>query len=153
LKPIWSHPASLGPPFKPAPGDPVDSKHINKTFGILSTPVIDLDSEEIYALNWTLDSNSDRVLHLNAIRLKDGSQGAHKPPLAMSASFTNASGAVVKLNQVQKQRSALLLAPPHGSPGSTGHKMLYAGFTGSEEPPSNLDPTTVHHGWLLGFDV
>ena len=36
--PIWKKPVSLGEPFLPMPNDAVDSAHINKSFGILSTP-------------------------------------------------------------------------------------------------------------------
>jgi hypothetical protein len=38
---IWT--TSLGRPFRPDPHDAVDVHHINTSFGVLSTPVIDRD--------------------------------------------------------------------------------------------------------------
>ena len=119
--PIWPHPVSLGPPFRPALTDPVDIHHINRSFGILSTPVIDLKSSSIYAVNWIVDANGNRVLHLNAIRLRDG-QLRHQP-LTLQTSFTTAAGPQISLNQVQKQRAALLLVPLRGEPSPPAHRI------------------------------
>jgi outer membrane protein assembly factor BamB len=148
---VWPHSVSLGKPFLPAPNDAVDIHHINKSFGILSTPVIDLVSSTIYAVNWIVDDHNNRVLHLNAIRLRDG-QPRH-PPLTIQASFTNTAGQQISLNPVQKQRAALLLVPLRDKPVPPAHKMLYVALTGAEDPPASGDPRQANHGWVVAFDV
>jgi len=153
---IWPHPVSLGPPFLPHPGDPVDLKGINKSFGILSTPVIDADSGTIYLVYWLSDdaTHQNRELKLSALNVSDGQpQHGKETPLSIQASQTSSSGKVISLNQVQKQRAALLLTPLVRSPGTTGHKMLYVAFTGAEDPPADGDPSKANHGWVIAFDV
>src|SRR2546425_8072571 len=59
--PIWQQPVNLGRPIKPKPrphkGFPnateIDRWGINILWGILSTPVIDLDTNRMYVVNWT----------------------------------------------------------------------------------------------------
>lgn len=151
---IWQ--VSLGPWFIPDPNDPVDVFHINKAFGILSTPVIDPESQVMYVVNWLSDdaTHQARSLRVNAVRLSDG-----KPPdgkqsaLPIQASVTNQAGQVISLNQVQKQRAALLLVPLDGKPTPPAHKMLYVAMTGDEAPPANGDATKSNHGWVIAFDV
>jgi outer membrane protein assembly factor BamB len=153
--PIWPSPIFLGPPFLPAPGDPVDSAGINKSFGILSTPVIDPDTKVLYVVNWLSDAatHSTRLFQLHALRLSDGQEVPGKPPLGFTSTFINAAGQAITFNQVQKQRAALLLAPaPNSLHGASG-KRLYVAITGSEDPPANGDPATVNHGWVFAFDV
>jgi len=144
---IWMAPVSLGPPFLPDPKDPVDSKGINKSFGILSTPVIDRDAEVMYVVYWLSDeaTHKSRTLQVAALRLKDGQAVVGKPALPIQASFTNASGKKVSLNQVQKQRAALLLTPLE-KPTPLAHRMLYVAFTGQETPPVDGDPNHANHG-------
>src|SRR5262249_15987921 len=148
---LWSPPVSLGQPFRPDLGDPVDIHNINRAFGILSTPVIDLSSETMYAVNWTLDSSGDRLLQLHALALRDGQP--RKSPLRIEASVVNTAGQTVALSQVQKQRAALLLVPLKTSPHASGHKILYVAFTGQDAPPVDVDPSKAHHGWVVAFDV
>ena len=151
---LWPHPASLGTPFLPVPGDAVDVYGINRSFGILSTPVIDRDAGLIYAVNWIVDGHGDRQLHLNALRLSDGAPPPGKAqPLPVQASVVNATGQTVSLSQVQKQRAALLLVKLSGTPDPHHHKMLYVATTGDDEPPSRPDATLGHHGWVVAFDV
>ena len=151
---LWAHPVSLGTPFLPAPGDAVDVYGINRSFGILSTPVIDRDAGLIYAVNWVVDGHGDRQLHLNALRLSDGAPPPGKTqPLPVQASVVNAAGRTVSLSQVQKQRAALLLVPLSGARDPHRHKMLYVATTGDDEPPSQPDATLGHHGWVVAFDV
>src|SRR5271166_5637466 len=145
---LWS--TNLGPPFRPKPGDAVDvNPPINVAWGILATPVIDIDSSTIYIANWIVDGAGNRQLRLNALRLRDGHIRHHSLPI--EAQFTNASGLTVTLNQVQKQRAALLLTPLRGNPRT--HKMLYVALTGAETPPASGDPTKVNHGWVVAFDT
>jgi hypothetical protein len=67
---IWTTP--LGRPFRPDPHDPVDSHHINTSFGVLSTPVIDRDAGLIYLVNWIVDDQGNRQLRVQALKLSDG---------------------------------------------------------------------------------
>jgi len=148
---LW-HTRSLGTPFRPAPGDAVDvNPPINVAWGIVSTPVIDLPSSTLFIVNWRLDKHGNRVLHLNALRLRDGHLRHH--PLTIRGSVVNAAGQTIKLNPVQKQRAALLLVPLRGTPSPPAHKMLYVAFTGAEEMPAGATPATVNHGWVIAFDV
>jgi hypothetical protein len=148
---IWTTP--LGRPFRPDPHDPVDSHHINTSFGILSTPVIDRDAGLIYLVNWIVDDQGNRQLQVQAIKLSDGTIPADHPPLAISGSAVNDDHQTILLDQVQKQRAALLLTPLRLPQGSAQHKLLYIGFTGADEPPDDANPTHAHHGWIVTFDV
>jgi outer membrane protein assembly factor BamB len=151
---LWPRPASLGPPFLAAANDPVDIYHINRSFGILSTPVIDREQMTIYAVNWIFDPRGQRQLHLNAVRLQDGKPPPGKEqPLPIEASVINAAGQQVTLNQVQKQRAALLLVPLEATANPQQHKMLYVATTGDDSPPPKPDATLGHHGWVVAFDV
>jgi outer membrane protein assembly factor BamB len=146
-KRIWQNPVSLGPAFRPKvtskPGQhratDIDSWGINILWGILSTPVIDLDAQLIYVAHWIVDSNGERALRLNGLKLSDGSEP--RPALPIQATMTNAVGKTVTLGQSQKQRAALLLVPLQGP-----QKTLYVAFTGGENPGSP-------HGWVVAFDV
>jgi outer membrane protein assembly factor BamB len=126
-RPLWPHPVFLGKPFVPAPS----VYHINRSFGILSTPVIDRETGTIYAVNWIVDANGNRQLRVNALGLKDGKPPPGKQqPLPIEASVTNASGQKIALSQVQKQRAALLLVPLGAKSSPQIHKMLYVATTG-----------------------
>lgn len=153
-QPIWSQPVSLGPPFLAKPGDPVDSKGINRSFGILSTPVIDLAKNTMYVVNWLSDAatHQNRTFQLHALNLADGTEVAGKAPLGFTATVVNAAGKSITFNQVQKQRAALLLAPAPNESGTSTGQRLYIAVTGSENPPANGDPTKANHGWVFAFD-
>jgi hypothetical protein len=149
---LWPHSISLGAPFRPTPGDAVDTNPpINVAWGILSTPVIDLPSSTLFIVNWQLDGHGNRVLFLNALRLRDGHM--RHAPLVIHASVVNSAGQTISLNPVQKQRAALLLVPLRGAPKPSAHKMLYVAFTGAEQMPAGGTPATVNHGWVVAFDV
>jgi hypothetical protein len=125
---LWAQPTTLGQPFLPAWGDPVDSMHINRSFGILSTPVIDPETSVMYVVDWDTNdpAHQNRAMHVNAIRMTDGKRVANKPALLIHASVTNAEHQTISLNQVQKQRAAMLLVPLHGKATPATHKILYA---------------------------
>jgi hypothetical protein len=151
---LWPHPVSLGKPFLPDLNDPVDSRHINRSFGVLSTPVIDRETDTIYAVSWIVDAQNTRQLKLNAIRLADGKPPAGKQtPLSIEGSVTNAKGQTITLSQVQKQRAALLLTPLGARPTPQTHKIVYVATTGDDTPPPQPDATLGHHGWVAAFDV
>ena len=146
-KRIWENPVHVGDPYRPhhinKPGFPnandVDQFGINILWGILSTPVVDLDAQAIYLVNWVKVSQGRRELQLHAIRLKDC--GEFKPAQTISASRTNDAGKQVTLHPDQKQRAALLLTPLRGP-----HKTLIVATAGGEKPG---DP----NGWVVAFDV
>jgi outer membrane protein assembly factor BamB len=149
---IWE--VSLGKPFVPDLQDPVDIHHINRSFGILATPVIDRETETIYAVNWIVDEHGNRQLKLNALQLRDGKPPPNKnTPLGITGSVTNAVGQEIRLDQVQKQRAALLLVPLGRIASPSTHKILYVATTGDDTPPWKPDATLGHHGWVVAFDV
>jgi glycosidase len=151
---LWPHPVSLGKPFLPALNDAVDIHHINRSFGILSTPVIDRESMTIYVVNWIVDEHGDRQLRMNAMRLQDGAPPVGKEQaLPIEGLVTNAAGQRIALNQVQKQRAALLLVPLGAKASPQQHKILYVATTGDDNPPPEPDATLGHHGWVVAFDV
>ena len=152
---IWQKPTFLGQPFLPTWNDAVDSKHINRSFGILSTPVIDLNAGLMYLVDWDTNdtAHQNRSLHLNAIRLKDGQREPGKPALPIEASAKNTAGQTINLSQVQKQRAALLLFPLDTPVIAPARKTLYVAFTGTEAPSSDGNPANSLHGWVVAFDV
>jgi outer membrane protein assembly factor BamB len=150
---VWKT-EQLGAPYKPAhdPTGPcpdssvVDHWGTNKGWGILSTPVIDLDANRLYFVNWRTQADGKPLLFAHRIDLV-----TMKPvgqPLPLKAELTDAQGnpvlAVgkpVRLERRQKQRAALLLVPLRGGP-----KTLFIATTGGENPGSP-------HGWMLAVDV
>ena len=82
---------------------------INDQWGILSTPVIDLDSQTLYAVNWTTEPDGQRVFRLNAIALATGLP--RHPPQAVRAEVGTEPFYSAFDPNMQKQRSALLLSP------------------------------------------
>jgi outer membrane protein assembly factor BamB len=156
-KPFTPKVTNPGPP-PPPPGQCLDLAHhretnvdiwgINVLWGILSTPVIDIDANQMYIVNWTASANGNsQVLLLHRIRLDDGTEIGKAQKLKGSLKDANgnlvkdARGRTVQLNPDQKQRAALLLSPLRGP-----HKTLFIGITGGEAPG---DP----HGWMVAVDV
>lgn len=122
----------------------IDSWGINSRWGILSTPVIDIDTKTLYVVDWTSsDGQRKNAQHkLNALNITNG-QPLHLP-LVIQAS----QGPNVTFNSAQqKQRSALLLTPLRQSAGTHIKKTLFmaCGMTG--------ETTKGNHGWIIAFDV
>src|SRR5205823_9746744 len=77
---IWK--VSVGKPYRPAldpqhppNGTVIDMFGINILWGVLSTPVIDMDAPggpAMYLVNWVAQGSGKRNLQLHALRLKDG---------------------------------------------------------------------------------
>jgi hypothetical protein len=148
---IWK--TSLGAPYEPPAtqvdghrSTPVDSWGINIGWGILSTPVIDLDANKMYAVNWMV-VNGNPALFLHQIGLADGKEIGKAKPITGAIlgpdgqPKVDARGKPLRLGTDQKQRAALLLVPLRGQ-----HKTLFLATTGGENPG---DP----HGWMIAFDV
>lgn len=136
-KALWT--VNLGHPVRPAlapaPGFPtateIDMWGVNILWGILSTPVIDLETKTLFAVTWTSPNGSvkDARFELNAINL---SSGERRHPAVIIT--TPASS--------QRQRSALLLADESTSLPGVTKKTLFIGFGGDGA-----------NGWLLAYDV
>ena len=154
-KPIWKAPTNLGRPIKPKPaphpGFPtateIDLWGVNILWGILGTPVIDPDSNKLYAVAWTsLDgSTSKAVYQLHEVDIADG-KSLRSTEIHASANDQDSHGRPVAqfIPSRQKQRPALLLTRAGGSPQ---RKTLFVAFGMTHE---EKDTT---HGWLLAYDV
>jgi hypothetical protein len=150
----WKTP-QLGKPFTPPetqkPGQhrstTIDAWGINISWGILSTPVIDLDANRMYLVNWMMQPNGHPALFAHRIDLQTMTEvGAPGEPIQASHVGPNGQiatvlGKPVVLQADQKQRAALLLVPLNGA-----HKTLFICTTGGENPGAP-------HGWMVAFDV
>jgi len=151
---LWG-PVSLGPPVvnnpRPINQPNIDSKNINEHWGVVSTPVIDLDTNSLYIIRWT-STDPDPVkslfasaYHLFALDIRNGSQ--QHAPLPIKTDFKTASGKTLTFSpQWQKQRAALLLMTVKDS-GGAGHKSLFMACGGVVEDSDQI------HGWLIAFDL
>lgn len=152
---IWKHPTNLGKPVRPKlthkpnpTSSEIDLWGINKLWGILSTPVIDLDTKKLYAVCWT--SPDESVAHatheLHEIDIISGQQ-IRKIAIAANASSQTPSGhaPATFISAKQKQRAALLLTNIKGN-----GKELKVLFVGCGMTHEEGDPT---HGWLIAFEL
>jgi outer membrane protein assembly factor BamB len=151
---VWKTP-TLGTPFKPArdPKGPrptstvIDNWGINILWGILSTPVIDLDLNRMYFVNWRVGADGKHGLFVHQIDIS--TMQPIGQPVALQAQLKDAAGnpvaghhgALVELQPTQKQRAALLLVPLRGP-----HKTLFIATTGGEAPGAP-------HGWMIAVDI
>jgi outer membrane protein assembly factor BamB len=122
----------------------IDLFGVNLKWGILSTPVIDPDTNTLYVVSWSsADGKRDKAVHqLNALDLKTGKPS--QKPLEIKG---NAGQNVVYNAPDQKQRSALLLSPLHQPGGAHVKKTLFLAAGMTSEGAAN------GHGWLMAFDV
>jgi outer membrane protein assembly factor BamB len=181
---IWDAPVSLGHPINPkltgGPGSTaseIDMWGINIAWGILSTPVIDLERETMYVVNWTSPSGAkaDSFYQLHALNLSDGKERPNSP-IKIEATYTVGDATVSFQPPNQKQRSALLLLPAENSNLSeSGAPVVLSGGGGMATghgrmpaaPAAKTDrfaPTLIvacgqfgesatgHHGWILAYD-
>jgi hypothetical protein len=149
---IWPTPVNLGRPVTPRatpfPGFPtsteIDLWGINVHWGILSTPVIDVESGTLFAVAWTSSTGKvdDAVFQLHAVDVASGA--ARHPPLKIEASapaqVEAGKPAPTFIGSRQKQRTSLLLT-------TAPRKTLFIGFGMTHE---EHDPT---HGWILAYDT
>lgn len=105
---LWM--VQLGPPIKGNTN--IDAHLVNDHWGILSTPVIDVQTGLLYVCAWTSSNgSSDSGQHfLHAIRLSDGGD-AHQPLNFEAVSYNPGHGRPVQhfRSAERKQRAALLL--------------------------------------------
>jgi hypothetical protein len=153
-KPIWKRPTNLGTPIKPKIiGHPkpssseIDLWGINILWGILSTPVIDLETKKLYAVAWTSpDGTVANAIHeLHELDITSGKK-TDKLRIAASAPHQVPAGANAPtfLAPKQKQRAALLLTTIDSGGQATKILVVGCGMTHEEG-----DPT---HGWLMAFE-
>ena len=98
---VWKTP-TLGTPFNPPetqkPGQhrstTIDSKGINILWGILSTPVIDADTNRMYVVNWITQENPPNPPQrsLFAHRIDLAAMQEVGQPLRIQATFTDEQG-------------------------------------------------------------
>ena len=81
---VWPKPVNLAPPLLPAPFD-IQLFDINIHWGILSTPVIDLDTNTIYIVCWTSQDGSvaNAQFQLHALDITTGEQ--RQQPITITA--------------------------------------------------------------------
>jgi hypothetical protein len=151
---LWK--TNLGPPVKPKitphPGFPaaseIDLFGVNTLWGILSTPVIDLDTKKLYAVIWTsADGSVAKSMHeLHEVDITTGKKGRTLHIQASADSQTAPGKTPAKLNSAkQKQRSSLLLTSPTFN--GEVRKTLFVAFAMTHE---DGDPS---HGWLVAIDL
>lgn len=153
-KPIWARPTNLGTPITPKstphPGFPtateIDLWGVNQRWGILSTPVLDTNTNKMYAVCWTSTDGSvgKAAYELHEVDLVTGN-ALRKIQIAATAPQQQVKGKPLAtfIASKQKQRASLLLA----AVGVPAKPTVFIGFGMTHEEG---DPT---HGWLLAYDV
>jgi outer membrane protein assembly factor BamB len=153
-KPIWPNPTNLGTPISPKPtphpGFPssteIDLWGVNLRWGILSTPVLDPNTDKMYVVCWTSNDGTvnNAVYELHEVDIKSG-KDLRKTKIDATAPGRAVAGKPVPtfISAKQKQRASLLLIKA-GNPAAS---VLFIGFGMTHEEG---DPT---HGWVLGYDV
>src|SRR3981081_1563494 len=106
---LWANPISLGTPVRS--NRSIDLWGINIAWGILSTPVVDADTQTMYVVNWSSPDHRpvNAAFALHALNIGDASH--RPPPLPIQATFQAAGHQATFHPNKQKQRSALLLSP------------------------------------------
>ena len=133
---LWM--VQLGTPIKS--NTQIDQHLVNDHWGIVSTPVIDLQAGLIYACAWTSpDGTPQSGQHcLHALRLADGS-AAHQPVNLEAVTSNPGHGLPVRRfrSAQRKQRAALLLH----------HGTVFVAFDAVAESAGTTG------GWLIAVDT
>ena len=131
---IWQ--ADLGTPVTGTPA--IDSKMVNDKWGVLSTGVIDPDSQRVYLVAWVSpDGSAKQAAHfINVLDVKDGAAVVPAVPLAGAT-----SGAQRYDSMLRKQRSSLLMTNVNGK-----KTIFFASGTVQETQAGAA-------GWVFAFDV
>ena len=122
----------------------IDRWGINKKWGILSTPVIDIDSKTLYVVDWASpDGTRANAAHkLNALNITNGI------PVHTALTIQASEGPNVTFHSPgQKQRAALLLTPLRQPAGPHVKKTLFIACGMTSET------SLTDHGWVVAFDV
>jgi hypothetical protein len=147
-QPVWAHRVNLARPVLPGPGENIDIHHINKHWGILSTPAIDLATNTIYIVCWTSDDGSvaKAQFQVHALDIATGAS-RHAPKTIAATAAAQGFPDVVFEPSGQKQRASLLLTTLRDAAGAA-HTTLFIAFAMTHE---KTDPKS--HGWIIAFDV
>jgi hypothetical protein len=121
----------------------IDAWKINDHWGILSTPVVDVETNLLYLIAWrSKDGTQNTASHyLHVLNIQDGSQ-AQAPISLETATYTPSNGVVQKYNAtLRKQRVSLTLAIIGGA-----KTVLWAAGTIAET-------SQIASGWVFAYDV
>lgn len=137
---LWH--VNLGPSFKTPPSDPQWYKYSNfqVEVGILSTPVIDLETNLLYAVAYIVEGTRP-VYRLFALDIRDGSkkindEGALIEATVSGTGIASINGKIAFDSTLQAQRPALLLA--HGN--------IYIASASFADQDN-------YHGWVFAYDA
>jgi len=121
----------------------IDMHTINDHWGILSTGVIDPDTQILYVVAWiSPDGTQQKAAHsLFSLHVGDGTF-ANPPVPLVDATYTTPSGSVQRYSStMRKQRSSLALATVNGR-----KTVFFASGT-------VLETTNGAAGWIFAYDV
>jgi outer membrane protein assembly factor BamB len=122
----------------------IDLWGINQRWGILSTPVIDIDTKTLYVVAWvSSDGTRAKAAHkLNALNITNGN------PVHTALTIQASEGPNAAFHSSgQKQRAALLLTPLRQPAGPHVKKTLFMACGMTSET------SAADHGWVIAFDV
>jgi outer membrane protein assembly factor BamB len=154
-KTLWAKPTHLAPPVKPKltpkKGFPhatdIDMWGINILWGILSTPVIDPETNRMYVVLWT--SPTGEAAHaehqIHEIDIVSGAKLRNTVVDASAESQVAAGKPVPKFSSPRKKQRASLLLTHKASGRNVKTIFVGCGMTHEEG-----DKT---HGWLIAYDV
>jgi hypothetical protein len=138
---LWQR--TLGRPVDPGGkinGNDIDAHHINDHWGVLSTPVIDQDTDTMYLVAWiSPDGSVVKAQHfVYAISTRDG-QDVHPAINLEGTTYDPGHGLPVQRfrSAARKQRAALLLT------SITGVKSVFIAFG------SILESSDTARGWII----
>jgi hypothetical protein len=116
----------------------IDSKLVNDKWGVLSTGVIDADTQRVYLVAWVSpDGSTAKAAHfIYVMNVADGSQVLPAVPLAGAI-----SGSQHYDSMLRKQRSSLLMTSVNGK-----KTVFFASGTVQETQDGAA-------GWVFAFDV
>ncbi|MFZ0591473.1 MAG: hypothetical protein WAM39_13495 [Bryobacteraceae bacterium] len=130
---------------KPIPGSrAIDGWLINDNWGILSTPVVDPDTQTLFCVTWSSsDGNAENAIHtLHTLNLADGTHAT--PPLSLEgAAYDPGHGIPVQTfkGSARKQRAGLLLT------NINGRKTVFIACG------TILETAGSARGWVIACDV
>jgi hypothetical protein len=116
---VWPKPANLGRPLLPGTFE-IQLFNINKHWGILSTPVIDLATNSIYIVCWTSPDGSlaRAQFQLHALDITSGQP--QKQPITIAANAAAQGAPNAELVPSRKQTASRTSAHDNGRRGRRG---------------------------------
>ncbi len=126
----------------------IDLWGVNKKWGILSTPCIDIETHKLYAVTWTSADGSvaNAQYELHEVDITSGKQLRSLPIKASAPGQADAGEAVATfIPSKQKQRASLLLIAPTFNGEIRKTLFIPFGMTHEDNDPS--------HGWLIAVDL